>query len=174
MFRNYTKEDIPAIARIFTDSWRTTYKELLPVELLDSMDYTWSEKYFTDYLKEAGHGAFVSVDDDNQVTGFVTYMPYTEKIPDSLLLDSLHISPLHRGKGIGKKLIYMVGVYAWEQGFQKMVLSLVIGNDRAENIYKHLGAKHLIDYIDYMAEVPYHSRALIWEDVSVFLPEWHY
>lgn len=37
--RNATEQDAPGIARVHVDSWRATYKEILPSEFLASISY---------------------------------------------------------------------------------------------------------------------------------------
>lgn len=37
---------------------------------------------------------------------------------------------------------------AYNNGYEKMSICIVKGNDRTERIYTHLGAKHYKDFID--------------------------
>lgn len=167
MYRIANLQDVSAISKILIDSWRVTYKELITVELLDLLTYEWAEKHLAGYLVKEEHGAFVAINDNGDITAFVTYMPYAD-IPNCILLDSLHVTSTCQGKGVGKALISIVGQHAYSQGFNKMVLTLIIGNTRAENIYTYLGAKHLKDFTDYLEGYPADARMLIWDDVSIF------
>lgn len=77
-------QDAKAIARVQTVAWRTAYRELLPVEVLDE----WDEPAVADSWRAAitapptpGHGVLVAVERD-VVVGFTAYGP-AESSPDA-------------------------------------------------------------------------------------------
>ena len=54
IIREATHADIPAIARLHVDSWRTTYKGILPDEFLADLNYEMRERQWQRTLSEEG------------------------------------------------------------------------------------------------------------------------
>ena len=166
MIRLANKNDIGLIAKIYTDSWKKTYKGMLPDDYLDSLSYEHSEEKLLNYIGVKGQNILVSTDESNKVVAFASYKPYSE-INKCLLLDSLHVSALYKGIGIGKELIFKVADFAMNEGYKSMTISVFKGNYKAENIYMHLGAKHLNEFIDSFDGISSESKTFIWEDISI-------
>jgi len=144
-----------------TDNWKTTYQDILSDSFLESMTYEHSKEKWLSYIHTDKQGAFVAVDENDMIIGFAAYKPYDD-LKKCLLLDSLHILQSMQGGGIGKKLIFTIGKYAYNNGYKKMSICIVKGNDRAEGIYTHLGAKHYKDFIDDFEGTPSNSSVLLW------------
>ncbi|WP_017581176.1 GNAT family N-acetyltransferase [Nocardiopsis valliformis] len=56
-----------------------------------------------------------------------------------LVLDGICVSPSHRGRGIGSRLMDAVDAYASRHGLHTVELSVVDTNPRAEALYRRLG-----------------------------------
>lgn len=167
IIRTATDNDIKDIAKIYTDSWRRTYKDLLPDSFLEAMTYERSEKKFLSYIHMDKQGAYVAEDGNNEIVGFASFMPYDE-LEKCLMLDSLHVLKSMQGKGIGKALIFAAGKYAYNNGYEKMALYVAKGNNKAEEIYMHLGAKSIKEFIYDLEGIPLHSIAMLWNDITCF------
>ena len=85
-------------------------------------------------------------------------------------LDSLHVSPAARGKGVGTALLRAVGRRALENGYAAMSVCIVRGNDRAGDLYRSLGAEHLKYFEDDFCGTVSQSEKLIWHSLAVFAP----
>ncbi|WP_245916566.1 hypothetical protein [Bacillus fungorum] len=48
--RKISKEDIKGVSRVYVDSWRTTYRSLVPDDYLDELSYEDTEKRWIDFL----------------------------------------------------------------------------------------------------------------------------
>ena len=62
------------------DSWRTTYRDVLPQDRLAALSYSQREQGWTERLERAGEQrsvTFVAEDQDGQVVGFSTAGPGT-------------------------------------------------------------------------------------------------
>ncbi|MBP2656058.1 MAG: family N-acetyltransferase [Firmicutes bacterium] len=161
-------KDIQAIAKIYTDNWKITYQGILSDSFLRSITYEHSREKWVSYIHTDKQGAFVAVDENDMITGFAAYRPYDD-FKKILLLDSLHILQPVQGGGIGKKLIFTIGKYAYNNGYEKMSICIVKGNERAKGIYTHLGAKHYKDFIDDFEGTPSNSSVLLWNDLKMFI-----
>lgn len=166
--RPTTDNDIQAIAKIYTDNWKTTYQGILPDSFLKSMTYEHSEEKWLSYIHTDKQGILVAVDENDIIIGFAAYKPYDD-LNKCLLLDSLHILQSVQGGGIGKKLIFTIGKCAYNNGYDKMSICIVKGNDRAEGIYTYLGAKPYKDFIDDFEGTPSNSSVLLWDHLNMFI-----
>lgn len=168
VFRMAADDDVQDIAKIYTDNWKVSYQNILPDSFLKNMTYEHSKEKWLSYIHADKQGVFAALDENGMITGFSAYKPYSG-LENCLLLDSLHIMQSMQGKGIGKKLIFKTGRYARENGYEKMSICIVKGNDRAENIYAYLGAKHYKDFVDDFDGMPSDSSVLLWDDLNVFI-----
>lgn len=168
IIRPIIDDDVQAIAKIYTDNWKTTYQNILPDSFLKSMTYEHSKEKWLTYIHTDKQGAFVALDENDMIIGFSAYKPYYD-LKKCLLLDSLHIMQSIQGSGIGKKLIFTIGKYAYNNGYEKMSICILKGNDRAEGIYAYLGAKHYKDFIDDFEGTPSNSSVLLWDDLNMFI-----
>lgn len=149
------------MARLYNESWRRTYRGLLPDALLDAMDQTRSEAWWTGYLERPNHRVWVAADGDG-IFALMACRPDGDA-PGALLLDSLHVAPEQGRQGLGSALIRQAARLAREGGYGRMTVHVVLGNHRAERLYRSLGARPLMDFIDPQDGAP--SRALVWEDL---------
>ncbi len=167
MIRPATGQDIPEIAKIYTESWKKTYRTLLPDAFLEGLTYEHAERKWMSYLRAEGQGIFLAAGGTGGVRGFSAYKPFPE-LERCLLLDSLHVRPAAQGNGTGKALIFAVGKYALEGGYRKMSICVMKGNDRAEGIYTHLGAKPRRDFTDDFEGTAVRSSLLLWDNLNAF------
>ena len=72
--------------------------------------------------------------------------------------------PRGAGGGWGRRLIARAARWARESGFQELVIFVVQGNRRAEQLYRGMGAKELYFFHDPVDGAP--SWALAWEDLK--------
>lgn len=169
IIRQIINNDLQSVAKIYTDNWKTTYKGIIANSYLEGMSYEHSKEKWSSYIQTNKQGAFVAIDEFDKIIGFAAYMPDNE-LEKCLLLDSLHVLQSEQGRGIGKELIFRIGKYAYNNGYEKMSIYIAKGNDRAERIYTHLGAKPYKDFIAYFEE-PSDTLALKWDDLSIFISE---
>lgn len=166
IIRKANDSDIESIANLYIGNWKTTYKGLLPDELLSSLKLRDGIQKWQEYLKKERHMIFVAYEDE-KFFGFSACKD-DDEIESCLYLDSLHVSEASRGKGIGTKLINTVGFYAYGQGYKSMSICIVKGNSNAKILYEKLGAKHYKDFIDYFGSTKSNSEKLIWDNLNSF------
>lgn len=104
----------------------------------------------------------------------VTFLGYVRGLPSpdvlgAFWLESLYLKEAARGKGLGRKLIFYMGDQVRRQGYNQMVIDVFAGNDRAEEIYRHLGAKLINDnFTEDINLFPVHAKLLLWDDLDIF------
>ncbi len=153
-------KDRPIIAEIHARSWQENYRDYLSADLLDKqlpekMAERWNNA-------EIGAQDIVLVAEDDQIQGFVAAWD-----DEMVYLDNLHVRSDCRSKGIGRKLLAAAARTAKENGRKSIWLHVVVGNDRARNLYTRLGgiADGVEDKDLYGATVP--NERIIWRDIDI-------
>ncbi|MBE1554195.1 GNAT superfamily N-acetyltransferase [Filibacter limicola] len=108
LIRKAELEDTMGIAKVHVDSWRTTYKGIVPDAFLENLSYEQREQIWKGAVK-ANH-VYIAEDGDGQVIGFSTggtertgkYELYTGE------LYAIYVLKEHQGKGIGRLLVQSV------------------------------------------------------------------
>lgn len=161
-------EDLASIARIRINNWRTTYKGLLPQSFLDELDYEKETQSWLNFSQTENHNVFVATDENDLIMGFVGIKPFDSEMAIGEIL-ALHTSEEFRGKGVGKALIYHSAEFFKNQNIKEMRLWVVVGNDAATAIYKHLGAEIYIERVDIINSTDVPEIGMKWNDLDLIL-----
>lgn len=70
LIRKATYDDIKGMAKVNVDSWRTTYKNIIPDTYLDSMSYGLREKSFQKALDDEQIIVYAA-EEDEEVVGYI-------------------------------------------------------------------------------------------------------
>ena len=157
--------DIEKIAEVYVKNHRETYRGLLSDDYFESLTLDYAKEKWSTYLKSTGSKMWVAYNADI----FLGFAAGTEdkNLADTWYLDSLHITENARGKGVGTSLIKIMMMYALENGYSKMSVCIIKGNDNAGSLYEKLGAKHLLDFEDDFCGTVSHSEKLLWDNLLV-------
>lgn len=164
--RGANTKDIESIASLYITNWKKTYINLLPDDFLNELTLSDGIKKWQEYITKEKHKIFVAYENE-KLLGF-SACKEDEELKNCLYLDSLHVLEASRGRGIGTKLIKVVGNYAYVKGYKHMSICIVKGNNNAKKIYEKIGAKHYKDFIDNFGNVKCNSEKLIWNDLNCF------
>ena len=164
--REANTKDIESIANLYITNWKKTYINLLPYDFLNGLTLSDGIKKWQEYILKEKHKIFVYYEDE-KLLGF-SACKEDEELKNCLYLDSLHVLETSRGRGVGTKLIKVVGNYAYIKGYKHMSICIVKGNDNAKKIYEKVGAKHYKDFIDNFGNIQCNSEKLIWNDLNCF------
>ncbi len=127
-------DDAPAIASVQVRAWRTSYVDLLPGEVLESLD---SEQIAEGWRQALGRPAdarnrvLVSLE-RNLVTGFVVTGPTSDPDCDPVAtgeLTDLTVDPHKRSAGHGSRLLQAAADTLVADRFQGAVTWLTVGDD---------------------------------------------
>lgn len=162
IIRPATKEDVTDIAETYVHNHRATYKNLLPDEYFERLTEEYAREKWNAYISDENNRVWVA----ESASGFLGFVASTcdEELPDVWYLDSLHVCEKVRGKGVGTSLIKAVGRYALDNGYKKMSICVVKGNDNADSLYSKLGARHYKDFTGKMSL----SQKLLWDELTIF------
>ena len=161
-------EHIEQISDLYLRNWREAYAGLLSQDYLDAMNMNDIRKKWSDYIAEPEHGVFMVMEDGAKpgdpakLAGFVGYKPY-HRIENCIYVYSLHVEPSHRGKGIGSALVNAIAELGRKEGYPRMGVCVVCGNENARRLYAQLGAEHCMYIDDGFAGDPVKSEVMVWE-----------
>lgn len=131
--------DAKGIAIVQVDSWRTTYKGIVPDDYLQSMSYKDREKIWRDAMSQTT--IYVAEDKHGKIVGFSiggeersgNYPDYKGEVY------AIYILKDYQGKGIGKQLMKPVVNDLLEQNINSMIV-LVLEKNISKVFYEALGA----------------------------------
>ena len=159
--------DAPAIAQVHIDTWRTTYKGLVPDAYLASLSYEQRTSFWQSRLSESNSPWFVYVaeDNDQHVIGFASGGP--ERTQDTVYtgeLVAIYLLAAHQRQGVGRQLTAAIAQRLIQQGHRSMLVWVLAANP-SRLFYASLGGQLIrerainLDGID-LAEVAYGWRDL--------------
>lgn len=106
--------------------------------------------------------------DMTEMIGYAAGKPSPDVL-GAFWLEFLDVNEDARGEGAGKRLIAEMGRRARDAGYNQMVIDVLAGNEKAEFIYRHLGAELINDnYIQDQQGFLVKSKLLGWYDMSIF------
>ncbi len=160
-------DDAPAIARVHVDTWRTTYRGIMPKEYLARLSYDQREHSWRQTLTTAfkdNHFIYVIEDRDSQIVGFAdgglerTGNPiYTGELYAIYILDA------YQGQGLGRRLTLEVVERLFEAGFDSMLV-WVLADNPACRFYEALGGQKVYEQILERAGTKLKELAYGWKD----------
>ena len=168
LIREATPIDAPGIARVHIDSWRTTYKGLMPEHIIASRSYEYRERLWTRILTEQQAQTFVYVaEEDGEIVGFVSGGANRDN--DSIYkgeLQAIYILKAYQGKGLGQRLASALVVRLMEQGYTSMLLWVLTGNHQARRFYEALGGKKVAERQEEMGDAMLDELAYGWDNIT--------
>lgn len=142
LIRKAEVDDAKGIAIVHVDSWRTTYKGIVPDTFLDELSYEQRELTWKKGIKE--NNVYIAENEDGQVIGFSTggkertgkYEAYIGE------LYAIYILKEFQGKGIGRLLVQSVVDDLREKNLNSLLIWAMEENP-ACRFYEMLGGKKI-------------------------------
>ena len=139
-----TCEDKIGIATVHVDSWRTSYRGILPDKFLAELSYQdrmemWERALCMGPRKSF---AFVAEDDDHHIIGFASGGP--SQTPDAFYkgeLYAIYLLEANQHRGIGKMLFHEVRARLVREAYKNMFIWVFEKNLAARGFYERLGGK---------------------------------
>ena len=146
VIREAIHTDAPGIARVHVDTWRTTYRGIMPDDYLDSLSYDTRADFWARLISNPFAPSFVHVAEDEmgRIVGFVSGGPQQSEVPgyDGELY-AIYVLPEAQGKGIGRKLVQACAQTLKERGITSMLLWVLKDNVPSRAFYESLGGQTL-------------------------------
>ncbi|PLR94143.1 GNAT family N-acetyltransferase [Bacillus sp. T33-2] len=142
--RSATIEDVKGIAKVHVDSWRSTYRGIVPDVLLDEeLTYESREKQWTDHFGAASTDSILAVaeDEKNQIAGFIS--GGAERDGDPVYkgeLYAIYILKEYQKQGLGQKLLLPLLDFLNSRDIDNMLV-WVFRDNNSRGFYQTLGGK---------------------------------
>ena len=142
IIRKAELKDITGIAKVHVDSWRTTYKGIVPDTYLDSLSYENREQIWKRGIEE--NHVYIAENENNQIVGFATGGKERTRKYDGYKgeLYAIYLLEAQQGKGLGQKLFKSVVNDLKEMKLNSMLIWALEENP-ACRFYEALGGKKI-------------------------------
>ncbi len=128
-------DKLAEISSIYEESWKLTYKGILPQDYLDNIP---KGKWIKNLENPERH-TLVAIKDD-KIIGTSSYgESRTEELSGQGEIYSVYLLPEYIGKGYGKRLIYAALAELDEIGYANAFLWVLEDNMRARKFYESIG-----------------------------------
>ena len=159
---NNKSKEIKSISKIYIDSWKITYHNLVSYEYLESLNYHDAEKKWTEFLNNETNFIFVAKQ-NSEIVGFVAGCIDDKNLEGELY--ALYVDPTLKNSGIGSKLLNTFFDYIKEKNMTKAIVWAMSKNKNAISYYKNKGAVEYNHRMNNFAGEVVEDTALIWENV---------
>ncbi len=169
--RKATKRDIPDIARVHVDSWRTTYAGIIPQKYLDGLTYAQRETQWDLILSKRGSRTviLVAVDRHGTVVGFMNAGPARESVPDLQgEIYAVYILKEYQGSGIGRELFTATAKWLYKRGMKSLYVWVLTQNP-ARRFYEKMEGENIATRNITIGEKLLGETAYGWRDLARLL-----
>lgn len=170
--RDAKPADVPAIARVHVESWRTTYREVLPQGYLNELSYGAREEMWQQAFSPESTTFLVVAEDLGKIVGFAAAGPArqetSEAKPYGGELYAVYTLAEYQRRGLGRRLVVAAAETLIAKGYSDMI-TWVIEDDAACRFYERLGGELLGSKTVEIADMSLRAVAYGWFDMSLLL-----
>jgi GNAT superfamily N-acetyltransferase len=163
-------DDAAAISIVHIDTWKTTYKGMVPDYIIDGLDYVKNNERWRQTLsQENGKRTFAAISDDGRIIGFTSAGPNrNDQYKFSGELYAIYILKKYQGQGIGKALVVEAMEWLISNGYNSMIV-WVLKDNLAKYFYEALGGKYVNTEKVEIGNVFIDEISYGWNDLREFL-----
>jgi ribosomal protein S18 acetylase RimI-like enzyme len=164
-----TPSDAMDIANVHVETWRSTYRGMMPDSLLDNLSLATRGNFWLGYLKKPPEGAFVIVVEDEigEIAGFANAGPPRPEVQDyDSELYAIYIMEKEQGRGTGRKLVEATARELGRRGTKSMMLWVLKDNEPSRRFYEALGGQLLDEQQFELGEATLVEVGYGWQDIS--------
>jgi GNAT superfamily N-acetyltransferase len=145
--RRATAGDAPAIARVRVDSWRTTYRGMIPDAYLDGMQVDASTALWDRVLTAGPNTTCVFVaEHGTDIVGFGAGNRLQEpKHGFDAELAAIYLRREFQRAGLGRRLVGAVAKAQREHGATGLLTWVIVGNKPARAFYERLAGELVVE-----------------------------
>jgi ribosomal protein S18 acetylase RimI-like enzyme len=140
-------DDAEAIARVRVDSWRETYRGMIPQAYLDAMKLEESRALWEKVLTAGSKAVSVLVAESGaQIVGFGSGNMLAElKHGFDAELSAVYVRREFQRAGIGRRLVVETALSLRARGAGSLIVWVIAGNKSARTFYERLGADLVVE-----------------------------
>ncbi|HET7081715.1 MAG TPA: GNAT family N-acetyltransferase [Chloroflexia bacterium] len=161
--------DIPAIARVVVDTWRTTYRGILPDAVLANLSYAQREQVWMRALENQENPAtmYVAETETGEVVGVASggrTDPPEARYQGELA--AIYILAAYQGHGLGRRLLAAVAEGLAARGLTGLLV-WVLADNPACRFYERLGGRRVYEKPVEVGGVPLPLAGYGWADATI-------
>ena len=163
--------DAGGIARVHVQSWRSTYRGLVPDEYLAKLSVEARERFWTRQLENLtpGQVVLVAVDQSGAIAGFVSGGPQRDEgLAYRGELYAIYLLEDAQGLGAGRGLMQALARELHAAGYRDLML-WVLTTNRSRQFYEHMGGQFITTKAVEIGGAPLEEAAYGWPDIGVLL-----
>lgn len=140
--RPATIQDVPALAKLHVDTWRTAYKSLISADYLEQLSYEAKAAQWMQGVNSASTSTHRLVAEyDSVIVGFAIVGARTpDAWPQASEMYALYVSSDVQGKGVGNNLFQASTAWLRAKGHRSMLIRVLKSNRPAIEFYESRGA----------------------------------
>lgn len=162
--RPATVDDAAAISRVQACSWQTSYRGILPDEILDTMDPERRIPMRRALLREPSTFSLVAYDTTfGDVVGFCNAGPARREGPQVGELYEIYILDRAKRYGLGRELFDSVVEWCEEQAMRSLVIWVLENNHPARRFYEAMGGRPGSRVSSSVRGFPVVEQAYVWD-----------
>jgi GNAT superfamily N-acetyltransferase len=141
IIRSAHTQDADGIARVYVDSWRTTYPGIVPEKFLTRMSYEEYTHYWRQILSNFEGFIYVVEEELGEIVGFI--WGGRERSGDPIYkseLYALYILKTYQGQGLGRRLTQALVEKLIQEGRDSMLVWVLAANP-SRRFYEKLGGQ---------------------------------
>ncbi|WAH37286.1 GNAT family N-acetyltransferase [Alicyclobacillus dauci] len=169
VIRKANLKDAGNMAKVHVDSWKTTYKGIVPDTYLERLSYERREAMWKHILSnQTNDVVFVAEDDEKGIVGFSSGGQERSQNPVYQgELYAIYLLQAFQGKGIGRQLTNAVVEYLINRGYSNMLL-WVLQDNPSRHYYEHIGGKQFSEKVEEMDGKALIECSYVWDDIHTW------
>jgi L-amino acid N-acyltransferase YncA len=147
--RPATVQDAAGIARVYVDTWRSTYAAILPHRGLLGMSYEEQARQWSWIVRDHAQSVIVAIEADDGVVGFVGFGPARNRPAANRIagddarvgeIYTIYVSPDFQERGIGRQLLTAAFAALVEKRYSRGLL-WALRDNHSRYFYERVGGK---------------------------------
>jgi GNAT superfamily N-acetyltransferase len=138
--RDAVVADADAIAAVSAASWRSSYRGVLPDDVLDAIDVGARAAKRRDILARAA-GLHLVAHDDVEIVGFCDAGPHRDGVSNAGELYAIYLLDRAKRHGVGSELFRRARAWLAARGMTSMSVWVIDHNTAARQFYEALGGR---------------------------------
>jgi ribosomal protein S18 acetylase RimI-like enzyme len=171
--REAIEDDIVGVAKVRVDTWRATYKGIIPDDFLEGLSHQsvaerWRKAFWEN--KNPAVGAYVAENEQQEIIGIAMCGP--EQSQDAVYQGEiyvLYVLPQYQNLGIGRRLVAACVHHLVHNLQAKSLLIWVIAENPYRKFYESLGGKPVRDKSQKIGGQVIREIGYGWQDISTLL-----
>ncbi len=167
VIREATLDDADAVARTSAESWRSSYRGLLPDVTLDGIDVAKRAAKRRAIVAKREGVHLVACGPLSEIVGFCDAGPCRDDVPRTGEIYALYLIERVKRRGLGAELFDRACTWLRERELHALRVWVLVNNQPARRFYEALGGIAGDTKQKMIGETPVTEQAYVWDDAVI-------